>query len=92
MAFELPALPYAYNALEPVIDEATMHLHHEKHHAAYVANLNAALKDHADLAALSLDDLLRAVATRVPEGIRAAVRNNAGGHSNHSMFWAIMKP
>ncbi len=92
MAFELPALPYAYNALEPVIDEATMHLHHEKHHAAYVSNLNAALKDHAELAALSLDDLLRAVATRVPEGIRAAVRNNAGGHSNHSMFWKIMKP
>jgi Fe-Mn family superoxide dismutase len=92
MAFELPPLPYAYNALEPVIDEATMHLHHEKHHAAYVNNLNAALKEHADLAALSLDDLLRAVQTKVPEAIRTAVRNNAGGHSNHSMFWKIMKP
>ncbi|HVB39485.1 MAG TPA: superoxide dismutase [Terriglobales bacterium] len=92
MAFELPPLPYAHNALEPVIDEATMHLHHEKHHAGYVTNLNAALKDHADLAALSLDDLLRAVQTKVPEAIRTAVRNNAGGHSNHSMFWKIMKP
>jgi len=92
MAFELPPLPYAHNALEPVIDEATMHLHHEKHHAGYVTNLNAALKDHADLAALPLDDLLRAVQTKVPEAIRTAVRNNAGGHSNHSMFWKIMKP
>lgn len=92
MPFELPPLPYAHNALEPVVDETTMHLHHEKHHGAYVTNLNAALKDHADLAALSLDELLRAVHTKVPENIRAAVRNNAGGHSNHSMFWKIMKP
>ncbi|HWG38537.1 MAG TPA: superoxide dismutase [Terriglobales bacterium] len=92
MPFELPPLPYAASALEPVIDEATMNLHHGKHHAAYVTNLNAALKDHANLAALSLDDLLRAVNTKVPEGIRAAVRNNAGGHSNHSMFWKIMRP
>lgn len=92
MAFELPKLPYAYGALEPVIDEQTMHLHHEKHHAAYVNNLNAALKDHPDLAALSLEELLRSVNTRVPESIRAAVRNNGGGHSNHTMYWTIMKP
>jgi Fe-Mn family superoxide dismutase len=92
MAFSLPPLPYAYNALEPVIDDATMHLHHEKHHAAYINNLNAALKDHADLQALSLDELLRGINTKVPEAIRTAVRNNAGGHSNHSMFWTIMSP
>ncbi|MGH9480820.1 MAG: superoxide dismutase [Terriglobales bacterium] len=92
MAFELPALPYPHNALEPVIDETTMHLHHEKHHGAYVSNLNAALKDQPALAALSLEDLLRAVNSKVPETIRAAVRNNAGGHSNHSMYWTIMKP
>lgn len=92
MAFELPALPYAHNALEPVIDETTMHLHHEKHHAGYVNNLNAAIKDHADLAKLSLEDLLRGINSKVPEAIRTAVRNNAGGHSNHSMFWKIMKP
>src|SRR6185312_11490277 len=92
MPFELPPLPYGYNAWEPVVDEATMHLHHEKHHAAYVTNLNAALKDRPDLASLSLEDLLRTVQTKVPEDIRMAVRNNAGGHSNHSMFWKIMKP
>ena len=92
MPFSLPPLPYAYNALEPVVDEATMHLHHEKHHAAYVNNLNAALKDHADLQSLSLDDLLRGINSKVPEAIRTAVRNNAGGHSNHSMFWTIMSP
>src|SRR6185437_16107592 len=92
MPFELPPLPYAANALEPVVDEATMNLHHGKHHAAYVANLNAALKDHADLAALPLEELLRAVNSKVPESFRAAVRNNAGGHSNHSMFWKIMRP
>jgi Fe-Mn family superoxide dismutase len=92
MAFSLPPLPYAYNALEPVIDDATMHLHHEKHHAAYVNNLNAALKDHPDLQSLSLDDLLRGINSKVPEAIRTAVRNNGGGHSNHSMFWTIMSP
>ncbi|MGH9475551.1 MAG: superoxide dismutase [Terriglobales bacterium] len=92
MAFELPALPYPHNALEPVIDEQTMHVHHEKHHAGYVNNLNAALKDHADLASLSLEDLLKGINSKVPEAIRTAVRNNAGGHSNHSMFWKIMKP
>ncbi|MGH9413341.1 MAG: superoxide dismutase [Terriglobales bacterium] len=92
MAFELPALPYAHNALEAVIDETTMHLHHEKHHAGYVNNLNAALKDHADLASLSLEDLLKGINSKVPEAIRTAVRNNAGGHSNHSMYWKIMKP
>ncbi len=92
MPFTLPPLPYAYNALEVVIDDTTMHLHHEKHHGGYVNNLNAALKVHADLAALSLEDLLRGLNTKVPEAIRTAVRNNGGGHSNHSMFWAIMKP
>ena len=92
MAFELPELPYAYNALEPVVDETTMHLHHDKHHAAYVTNLNAALKDQPALAGLSIEELLRAINTKVPEAIRTAVRNNGGGHANHSMFWAIMKP
>ncbi|MGH9418197.1 MAG: superoxide dismutase [Terriglobales bacterium] len=92
MPFELPPLPYAHNALEPTIDEATMHLHHEKHHAAYVNNLNAAVKDQPALASLSLEDLLRGINSKVPEAIRTAVRNNAGGHSNHSMYWKIMKP
>ncbi|HXR98384.1 MAG TPA: superoxide dismutase [Terriglobales bacterium] len=88
MAFELPALPYGYDALAAVVDEETMHLHHDKHHAAYVTNLNAALKDHADLAALSIEALLRDPRAReIP-----AIRNNGGGHANHSMFWKIMKP
>ena len=86
MAFELPALPYAYNALEPYIDEETMHLHHDKHHQAYINNLNAALQSHADFAALSAEDLVRDL-NEVPEGIRTAVRNNGGGHYNHTMFW-----
>jgi superoxide dismutase, Fe-Mn family len=91
MAYEVPALPYAYNALEPYIDEETMHLHHDKHHAAYVNNLNNALKGHDDLAALSVEDLMRRI-NEVPENIRTAVRNNGGGHANHSMFWEIMGP
>jgi len=91
MAFELPKLPYAYTALDAVIDEQTMHLHHEKHHGGYVANLNNALKDHPELASLSLEALLRDL-NRVPEAIRTAVRNNGGGHANHSMFWNIMSP
>jgi Fe-Mn family superoxide dismutase len=90
MAYELPPLPYDYNALEPYIDTETMHLHHDKHHAAYVNNLNAALKD-SDLANLQVDDLMRRI-NEVPENIRTAVRNNGGGHSNHSMYWQIMKP
>jgi Fe-Mn family superoxide dismutase len=91
MAYEVPALPYAYNALEPYIDEETMHLHHDKHHAAYVNNLNNALKGHDDLARLSVEDLMRRI-NEVPENIRTAVRNNGGGHANHSMFWEIMGP
>ena len=91
MAYELPALPYAPTALEPHIDAKTMEIHHGKHHNAYVTNLNNALKDHADLAAKSLDDLIKNLAA-VPEGIRGPVRNNGGGHWNHSFFWKLMKP
>lgn len=91
MAHELPALPYAANALEPHIDELTMQIHHDRHHGTYVNNLNAALEGHADLQAKSLDDLLAAIDS-VPESIRTAVRNNGGGHANHSMFWEIMSP
>lgn len=91
MAHELPPLPYAYDALEPHIDEQTMRIHHDKHHAAYVNNLNAALEGHPDLAAKSLEDLLRSLDS-VPENIRTAVRNNGGGHANHTLFWDIMTP
>jgi superoxide dismutase, Fe-Mn family len=89
--FTLPPLPYDYAALEPHIDTQTMQIHHDKHHAAYVNNLNAALKDHPDLQNKSIEDLLRGV-SQVPEAIRTAVRNNGGGHYNHTMFWEIMKP
>jgi superoxide dismutase, Fe-Mn family len=91
MAFELPPLPYDYSALEPYIDTQTMQLHHDKHHQTYVTNVNNALQGHDQLATMSVDDLLRNI-HQVPESIRTAVRNNAGGHSNHSMFWNIMKP
>ncbi len=91
MAFEVPPLPYDYNALEPYIDTQTMQLHHDKHHAAYVNNLNNALQAHAQLASWTVEDLVRRI-NEVPESIRTAVRNNAGGHVNHSMFWQIMKP
>lgn len=91
MAYEVPPLPYDYAALEPFIDAETMKLHHDKHHQAYVTNVNAALANHPDLAALSVDDLLRDL-NRVPEDIRATVRNNGGGHSNHSAFWKLMGP
>lgn len=90
MAFELPQLPYAYNALEPVIDEQTMHLHHEKHHAGYVEKLNAALQNYEDLQNLSIEDLLAQV-DDLPDDIRTAVQNNGGGHANHSLFWEIMR-
>jgi superoxide dismutase, Fe-Mn family len=90
MAHELPKLPYSYDALEPHIDARTMEIHYTKHHAAYVTNLNAALDKHPELHAKSLDDLLKSLAS-VPEDIRTAVRNNGGGHLNHSMFWLIMK-
>lgn len=91
MAHQVPPLPYDYAALEPHIDAQTMTLHHDKHHAAYVNNLNAALEKHPQLGNKSVEDLLRDL-NSVPEDIRAAVRNNAGGHMNHTMFWQIMKP
>ena len=91
MAFEVPPLPYDYNALEPYIDTQTMQLHHDKHHAAYVNNLNAALQNQAQLASWTVEDLVRRI-NEVPESIRTAVRNNAGGHINHTMFWQIMGP
>ncbi len=91
MAYELPPLPYEYNALEPYIDEATMHFHHDKHHATYVTNVNSALANYPELAALSVEELISDL-NRVPEGIRTAVRNNGGGHANHTLFWQIMAP
>ncbi len=91
MAFQLPPLPYPYDALEPYIDTQTMQLHHDKHHAAYVNNLNAALEKHPELSSWSLEDLMTKI-NRVPDDIRTAVRNNGGGHINHSMFWQIMGP
>ena len=91
MAFTLPALPYAENALEPAIDAKTMNIHHTKHHAAYIAKLNGALEGHADLQAHSIDDLCRNIGT-LPEAVRGAVRNNGGGHFNHSLFWTILAP
>jgi Fe-Mn family superoxide dismutase len=91
MAYELPPLPYAYDALEPFIDTMTMQIHHGKHHATYVANLNAVLEGHPDLQKLSVDDLVRNLAS-VPEAIRTGVRNNGGGVANHTMFWQVMAP
>jgi len=91
MAHSVPPLPYDYTALEPHIDEQTMRIHHDKHHAAYVNNLNAALEKHPELAGKSVEDLVKGINT-VPEDIRGAVRNNGGGHINHTMFWEIMGP
>jgi Fe-Mn family superoxide dismutase len=91
MAFEVPPLPYDYNALEPYIDTQTMQLHHDKHHAAYVNNLNAALQNAPQFASLSIEGLIQRL-NEVPDNIRTAVRNNGGGHLNHSMFWQIMTP
>lgn len=91
MAHTLPQLPYALNALEPHIDARTMEIHHGKHHAAYVENLNKALADHPQLQAWSIEDLVSRL-SEVPEGIRAVVRNNGGGHLNHSWFWGWMSP
>ena len=91
MAYELPPLPYPFNALEPHIDAKTMEIHHDKHHQAYITNANNALKDHPDLAVKPVDELI-ANLSQVPESIRTVVRNNAGGHSNHSFFWQIMAP
>ena len=91
MAYELPKLPYDYNALEPHIDARTMEIHHSKHHQAYVTNLNNAIKGKADLEKKSVEDLIRDL-NSLPEDIRTAVRNNGGGHANHSFFWKIMGP
>jgi len=91
MAHEVPALPYDYAALEPYIDKETMHLHHDKHHQAYVTNLNAALEKAPELQKMSAEELLKGL-ENVPEAIRNAVRNNGGGHVNHTMFWKIMAP
>ena len=91
MAYEVPKLPYGYDALEPHIDARTMEIHYTKHHAGYVTKLNAALEKHADLQTKSIEDLLRGI-NSVPEAIRTAVRNNGGGHANHSLFWTVMGP
>jgi superoxide dismutase, Fe-Mn family len=90
MSFTLPPLPYSFDALEPYIDAKTMEIHHDKHHNAYVTNLNKALESSADLQKLSIEELLAQLG-KVPENIRTAVRNNGGGHLNHSMFWKLMK-
>ena len=91
MAFELPPLPYAEDALEPHIDARTMSIHHDKHHAGYTNNLNSALEGHANLANKSIEELLGDL-NSVPESIRTAIRNNGGGYANHSLFWNIMSP
>ena len=90
MAFTVPPLPYPFDALEPHIDAKTMQIHHDKHHGGYVTNVNKALEGHADLQAKSIDDLMKNL-NAVPENIRTAVRNNGGGHWNHSLFWPLMK-
>jgi Fe-Mn family superoxide dismutase len=91
MPFEVPALPYDYAALEPTIDEATMKLHHDKHHQAYVTNLNGAIEKHPELASKSPEELIEDLSA-IPESVRKVVQNNGGGHVNHTMFWEIMKP
>lgn len=91
MAYELPALPYAKDALEPHIDATTMGIHHGKHHQTYITKLNAALEGHPDLATKSIEDLIADI-DALPESVRAAVRNNGGGHANHSLFWKLMAP
>lgn len=89
--FALPSLPYDYAALEPFIDVETMHIHHDKHHAAYVKNLNDALAGHNDLLSMDVNEILRDL-NKVPQDLRAKVKNNGGGHANHSLFWKIMAP
>jgi Fe-Mn family superoxide dismutase len=89
--FQVPDLPYAYNALEPYIDEPTMRLHHDKHHISYVEKLNKALEGKNEFLAMDINDLMKNIDT-VPEDIRTAVRNNGGGHANHSLFWTVMTP
>jgi len=90
MAHEVPALPYAFDALEPWIDARTMEIHHDKHHAAYVANLNKALESQDSLKSLDVETLIHDL-SKVPEAVRTAVRNNGGGHHNHTLFWSLMK-
>lgn len=91
MTYTLPDLPYAYDALEPYIDEETMHLHHDKHHNTYVTNLNAAIEKHPELGEKTVEEVL-ADFSSVPEDIQTAVRNNGGGHANHTFFWEILGP
>ena len=91
MAYELPPLPYDYNALDPHIDEQTMRIHHDRHHGTYVTNVNQALEGQRELANLPIEELMRNL-SRVPENIRTTVRNNGGGHANHTLFWQIMSP
>lgn len=91
MAFTLPSLPYAHNALEPHIDEMTMQIHHGKHHQAYINNANAALEKHPEFQNKSVEELLKNI-NSIPEDIRTVIRNNAGGHANHSLFWTVMGP
>ena len=91
MAYELPPLPYPFNALEPYIDARTMEIHHGKHHQAYISNVNKALEKYPELAKKPIDDLMRGLAS-VPEDIRTTVRNHGGGHANHTLFWTIMGP
>src|ERR1700684_3932775 len=92
MAFTLPALPYAFDALEPHIDAKTMEIHHDKHHQAYITNVNKALESAPELANKTVEELLANNCAIVPEAIKTAVRNNGGGHFNHSMFWTIIGP
>ncbi|MBI3576995.1 superoxide dismutase [Candidatus Gottesmanbacteria bacterium] len=89
--FTLPDLPYAYNALEPYIDERTMQIHHDKHHGTYVKNVNDALAGHEDMLAMSIEELVKNL-NKVPEEVRTKVKNNGGGHYNHSLFWTVMSP
>ena len=91
MTYQLPKLPYGYDALEPYINVETMHIHHEKHHNAYVTNLNAAIEKHPELGSKSIEELIADI-DALPEDIRTAVRNNGGGHANHTFFWEIMAP
>ncbi|MDG2388884.1 MAG: superoxide dismutase [Planctomycetaceae bacterium] len=91
MAYELPELPYAYDALEPHIDARTMEIHHSKHHAGYIAKVNAALEGHDDLASKSIEDLIAGV-NSLPDDVKGAVRNNGGGVANHNLFWSVMSP
>lgn len=91
MTYQLPKLPYGYDALEPYIDVETMHIHHEKHHNAYVTNLNAAIEKYPELGSKSIEELIADI-DALPEDIRTAVRNNGGGHANHTFFWEIMAP